>query len=285
MDDLIKFGEVQRGTIPGITLQPLTTQIAEQLGAPNTHGAVVVGVQQRSDAYAAGIRPGDIISQLQRDTDRRRVAFRAAAVATRRSASTVTLGVLRERTTARGQGPDRQGNASPPPRVVLARRRRRPSASGPDTASLSVAMHAPRRLHPDPDPDARLQATAAARQPAILDPQRAVGQVEAVLPRARCPARASGCPGRGTVPSRQTPRAGGRSRARAAGASAAPLRAVRARGSAPRPASLPLRSRHSPGSGSRNSGRRRRTRAARRAARCGVVGPGAAWQAGSDSPM
>ena len=38
MDDLIKFGEVRRGTI-GITVQPLTTQIAEQLGAPNTRGA------------------------------------------------------------------------------------------------------------------------------------------------------------------------------------------------------------------------------------------------------
>ena len=42
MDDLIKYGEVQRGTIPGIELQPLTTQIAEQLGAPNTRGALVV---------------------------------------------------------------------------------------------------------------------------------------------------------------------------------------------------------------------------------------------------
>jgi S1-C subfamily serine protease len=61
MDDLVKFGMVQRGTIPGITVQSLTTMIAEQLGAPSTHGAVVVGMQQRSDAYTAGIRPGDII--------------------------------------------------------------------------------------------------------------------------------------------------------------------------------------------------------------------------------
>src|SRR6478735_4852695 len=49
MQDLIKFGMVQRGTIPGITVQSLTTMIADQLGASNTHGAVVVGVQQRSD--------------------------------------------------------------------------------------------------------------------------------------------------------------------------------------------------------------------------------------------
>ena len=51
------LGEVQRGTIVGITLQPLTTRLAEQLGAPNTHGMVVVSMQQRSDAYLAGFAP------------------------------------------------------------------------------------------------------------------------------------------------------------------------------------------------------------------------------------
>ena len=96
MDDLIKYGMVQRGTIPGITVQSLTTMIAEQLGAPNTHGAVVVGMQQRSDAYAAGIRPGDII-----------VSFNGTAIddsghferllSDAKIDSTVTLGLLRER--------------------------------------------------------------------------------------------------------------------------------------------------------------------------------------------
>ena len=61
MDDLLKFGEVQRGTIPGISLMALTTQIAEQLGAPNTRGALVSEISQRSDAWAAGLRAGDII--------------------------------------------------------------------------------------------------------------------------------------------------------------------------------------------------------------------------------
>ncbi|MEO8521023.1 MAG: trypsin-like peptidase domain-containing protein [Acidobacteriota bacterium] len=95
MDDLIKFGMVQRGTIPGITVQSLTTLIAEQLRAPSTHGAVVVGMQQRSDAYAAGIRPGDII-----------VSFNAAPIddathferllSDAKIGSTVTLGLLRD---------------------------------------------------------------------------------------------------------------------------------------------------------------------------------------------
>jgi len=61
MDDLLKFGEVQRGTIPGISLMALTTQIADQLGAPNTRGALVSEISQRSDAWTAGLRPGDIV--------------------------------------------------------------------------------------------------------------------------------------------------------------------------------------------------------------------------------
>ena len=61
MDDLLKYGEVQRGTIPGIYVTQLTTELADQLGAPNTRGALVNQMSRNSDAYAAGLRPGDII--------------------------------------------------------------------------------------------------------------------------------------------------------------------------------------------------------------------------------
>jgi Do/DeqQ family serine protease len=64
MDDLLKYGEVQRGTIPGISLMALTTQIADQLGAPNTRGALVSEISQRSEAWAAGLRAGDIITSF-----------------------------------------------------------------------------------------------------------------------------------------------------------------------------------------------------------------------------
>jgi serine protease Do len=62
MDDLLKFGEVQRGTIPGINIANMTTQIAEELGAPNTRGALVNQIAPRSEAYTAGLRAGDIIT-------------------------------------------------------------------------------------------------------------------------------------------------------------------------------------------------------------------------------
>jgi Do/DeqQ family serine protease len=64
MDDLLKYGEVQRGTIPGIQIANMTTQIAEELGAPNTRGALINQIAPRSDAYAAGLRPGDIITSF-----------------------------------------------------------------------------------------------------------------------------------------------------------------------------------------------------------------------------
>jgi Do/DeqQ family serine protease len=61
MNDLIKYGEVRRGTIAGIQIAPLTTQLASQLGAPDTHGALVYQMSRDSEAYTAGLRPGDVI--------------------------------------------------------------------------------------------------------------------------------------------------------------------------------------------------------------------------------
>jgi len=95
MDELIKFGEVQRGTIAGITLQPLTTRVAEQLGAPNTHGMVIVSMQQRSAAYDAGLRPGDVIISFNgTNVDDEYHIMRLLADA--KIGSTVTLGLLRD---------------------------------------------------------------------------------------------------------------------------------------------------------------------------------------------
>ena len=60
--DLMQYGEVRRGTISGISIEPLTPDIASQLGAPNTRGAVVSRSYSGSDAYVAGLRRGDIVT-------------------------------------------------------------------------------------------------------------------------------------------------------------------------------------------------------------------------------
>jgi serine protease Do len=40
---------------------PLTTQMAAELGAPDTRGVVIGRMRRDSSAYQAGLRPGDII--------------------------------------------------------------------------------------------------------------------------------------------------------------------------------------------------------------------------------
>ena len=62
VNDLRQFGQVQRGTIGGIiTIDKLTPQIAAEVGAPNTSGALVIRMARGSEAYDAGVRPGDVI--------------------------------------------------------------------------------------------------------------------------------------------------------------------------------------------------------------------------------
>ncbi|MGC4083359.1 MAG: trypsin-like peptidase domain-containing protein [Vicinamibacterales bacterium] len=62
VNDLMKYGEVQRGTIGGIvTIDKLTPQIAEEVGATSTQGALVIRMMRGSEAYDAGVRPGDVI--------------------------------------------------------------------------------------------------------------------------------------------------------------------------------------------------------------------------------
>ena len=61
-NDLREHGEVRRGQMTGVAeVIPLTTQLAESVGAPDTRGAFVNGIYRNSPAYRAGIRPGDVI--------------------------------------------------------------------------------------------------------------------------------------------------------------------------------------------------------------------------------
>jgi serine protease Do len=59
--DLMKYGEVQRGSIGYIGIEKMTPQLAEELGVDHTNGALVSRMSRASEAYDAGIRPGDVI--------------------------------------------------------------------------------------------------------------------------------------------------------------------------------------------------------------------------------
>jgi serine protease Do len=60
VDDLIRFGEVRRGSIGFMEIAPLTSRLAEELGATTTEGVVIMRMASGA-AYQAGIQPGDVI--------------------------------------------------------------------------------------------------------------------------------------------------------------------------------------------------------------------------------
>lgn len=63
MDQLIKNGKVSRGYI-GVTLGPLTPDLAQQFGVQTTHGAVVNTVNPGGPGAKAGLQPGDVITGI-----------------------------------------------------------------------------------------------------------------------------------------------------------------------------------------------------------------------------
>ncbi len=75
VDDLMKYGEVRRGSIGYIGIEKLTSQLAEEVGATGTSGALVSRMTRASEAYEAGIRPGDVIIGFNGQHDRGHWAF------------------------------------------------------------------------------------------------------------------------------------------------------------------------------------------------------------------
>jgi S1-C subfamily serine protease len=61
VNDLMKYGEVRRGSLGGLQLERLTPRMAEGLNARNVSGLLVVRMSPRSEAYRAGMEPGDVI--------------------------------------------------------------------------------------------------------------------------------------------------------------------------------------------------------------------------------
>ena len=95
MNDLIQYGEVRRGDIGYLELSPVTTRLAEQLGAPGTRGALVTAMSRDSAAYRAGLQPGDIVLAVNNQTVETPAQF-TRMIQDSRIGSTVTLRVVRD---------------------------------------------------------------------------------------------------------------------------------------------------------------------------------------------
>jgi Do/DeqQ family serine protease len=63
MEQIVKTGGVTRGWV-GIEVQEITPELAESFKLPNTQGALIAGVMRGSPADKAGIRPGDVLTQV-----------------------------------------------------------------------------------------------------------------------------------------------------------------------------------------------------------------------------
>jgi Do/DeqQ family serine protease len=95
-DELIKYGQVRRGTLGAVTVQTVTPDIAEQLGYTTpVRGAVVVGMTRTSSAYQAGIQPGDVIVSYNGQRIESSEAF-IKLLADTKIGATATIEVLRE---------------------------------------------------------------------------------------------------------------------------------------------------------------------------------------------
>jgi serine protease Do len=95
VNELRTNGEVRRGSIGPLTLEKLTDQLASELGVRSTNGALISRMVRPSEAYDAGLRPGDIIISFngQAVDDPSQLA---RFVADAKIGTTATVKVLRE---------------------------------------------------------------------------------------------------------------------------------------------------------------------------------------------
>jgi serine protease Do/serine protease DegQ len=128
MDQIIRFGSVKRGQL-GVTLAPVTQDIAQALGLPGTNGALVTQVLRDSAAARAGLRAGDVVTTLNGRTVRSSAEFRNA-IGLLRVGDKVDVGLLRE------------GRALQLSAVVAD-----PSGAEPPAAPGAAAKPAPDALH------------------------------------------------------------------------------------------------------------------------------------------
>jgi serine protease Do len=93
--DLRQYGEVRRGSIGSFEYLQLTTQIASELGTPDTRGVLVARMYRDSSAYRAGLRPGDVIVSFG-GTAVENPPHLSRLISDARIGSTVKVGIIRE---------------------------------------------------------------------------------------------------------------------------------------------------------------------------------------------
>lgn len=93
VDQLRDKGRIDRGWL-GVSIQPVTQEVADSLGMEDAHGALVAGVNASSPAAKAGLKQGDVIRAVN---DHKLVEFRdlPRLIATAGPDKSVKLDVVR----------------------------------------------------------------------------------------------------------------------------------------------------------------------------------------------
>ena len=94
-EEIIRTGEVKRGTIGEIQLASVTPALARDLGLTDTKGALVWNMYRTASAYRAGLRPGDVIVAVDGKPVETPREFQRA-LADLPIGRVMTLGILRE---------------------------------------------------------------------------------------------------------------------------------------------------------------------------------------------
>jgi serine protease DegQ len=94
LQSLVTDGQVTRGWI-GVEPNDLTPELAETFAVKSTRGVIITGVLQNGPAALAGIRPGDVITQVA-DKPVGNVSELLAAVAALKPGARATIGVQRQ---------------------------------------------------------------------------------------------------------------------------------------------------------------------------------------------
>jgi Do/DeqQ family serine protease len=131
-EQLTRDGVVHRAKL-GVTVQQVTPELAESLGLPGVHGALVSGVEAGSPADHAGLRQGDVITLLDGAPVSDANALRNH-IAGSRPGSTVALEVVR-------QGKTESLHAQLIERAPTeSARAQRQSSADPDESSVGMAV-------------------------------------------------------------------------------------------------------------------------------------------------
>ncbi|MBS1788869.1 MAG: DegQ family serine endoprotease [Acidobacteria bacterium] len=94
MNQLMKNGKVVRGYM-GVVIQPVTTELAKAFSLPNSNGALIGEITPDSPASKAGLKQGDVISELNGVAvdDSRELRLKISQLA---PGTTIKLKVLRD---------------------------------------------------------------------------------------------------------------------------------------------------------------------------------------------